>query len=381
MDPRTARKRFARWQPARRCRKAAGLAALAASAFAAAAGAVEPTMKIHAIDVGQGSATLLELSCAAVLVDTGGERTPNFPRPAKVDGNRLLLRYLRAFFQSRPYLKGRLAGLILTHPHADHMRSLRSVLTEFRPKNVVWNGQPGSNVWHLENHFAEFGGIGRFVVRQRDINAVTGLTNSAIDPVVCSGVDPKVRVLWGRVEDKGDWYAKDFTDDGNHSVVVRVDFGVASTLITGDLEKTVAQPNRAGIERLMETYAKTTLLDADVYVAGNHGAENGTTPELLERVTPKIALINAGPPCPRGGDSAHAGGLPSEVSVGELELAVASRRAQPITVTTFREPKQPLERTVSKAIYSTSWDGNIVLEATANGAWSLVSTSGAQSCD
>ncbi|MGH7338268.1 MAG: ComEC/Rec2 family competence protein, partial [Myxococcota bacterium] len=221
----------------------------------------------------------------------------------------------------------------------------------------------------------------RTIVRQQEINVTTGLTTNAIDPVVCSGVDPKIRALWGRVDDKGDWFAKDFADENNHSVVVRVDFGAASMLITGDLEETVEPPNRAGIERLLESYVGTNLLDADVYLAGHHGSHNGTTPELLARVSPKIAVVSAGPPCARTGHTAYAYGHPRELTVQELEAAVSLSRAQPIPVTTFSGPKTPVLRTVTKAVYATSWDGNVVLRARTNGAWELLSTSGAPSCD
>ena len=46
------------------------------SAVAAPLIAEAPWMQIHVIDVGQGAATLLEFTCGAVLIDTGGERQP-----------------------------------------------------------------------------------------------------------------------------------------------------------------------------------------------------------------------------------------------------------------------------------------------------------------
>jgi len=48
---------------------------------------------VHFIDVGQGDAELLEFSCAAVLVDTGGETTQ------EVDGRQNLVEFLDAFFK------------------------------------------------------------------------------------------------------------------------------------------------------------------------------------------------------------------------------------------------------------------------------------------
>src|SRR4051812_31578041 len=47
-------------------------------------------MRVHLIDIGQGAATLLEFSCAAVLVDTGGETNEEF------DSGAALRRYLDA---------------------------------------------------------------------------------------------------------------------------------------------------------------------------------------------------------------------------------------------------------------------------------------------
>ncbi len=48
-------------------------------------------MRVHLIDVGQGAATLIEFSCAAVLIDTGGEKNDEF------DSTEHLIAYLDRF--------------------------------------------------------------------------------------------------------------------------------------------------------------------------------------------------------------------------------------------------------------------------------------------
>jgi beta-lactamase superfamily II metal-dependent hydrolase len=81
-----------------------------------AAGAGEENgakMRVHLIDVGQGAATLIEFSCAAMLVDTGGEENEQFHSTDK------LVRYLDEFFASRPDLHQTLALLVITHPHIE----------------------------------------------------------------------------------------------------------------------------------------------------------------------------------------------------------------------------------------------------------------------
>jgi beta-lactamase superfamily II metal-dependent hydrolase len=71
-------------------------------------------MVAHYIDVGQGAAVLLEFSCGAALIDTGGEEDEY------VDGNARLMAYQKAFFARRGDLKKTLDVVFLTHAHAAH---------------------------------------------------------------------------------------------------------------------------------------------------------------------------------------------------------------------------------------------------------------------
>src|SRR5258706_574037 len=79
-----------------------------------------PAMRVHLIDVGQGAATLVEFSCGAILIDTGGESN------RYMDSTENLVNYLRAFFASRPDLDDTLALVVLTHPHIDHTRGAQA---------------------------------------------------------------------------------------------------------------------------------------------------------------------------------------------------------------------------------------------------------------
>lgn len=94
-------------------------------------------MRVHLIDVGAGAATLIEFPCAAMLVDTGGESGGDF------DSTSILVKYLDDFFERRGDLAGTLDLLVLTHPHVDHTRGVRSVLERYRVKNAVTNGRQG----------------------------------------------------------------------------------------------------------------------------------------------------------------------------------------------------------------------------------------------
>src|SRR5689334_18424932 len=85
----------------------------------------EETARVHLVDVGQGAATLFELPCGAVLVDTGGERNDGF------DSEKALGEYLERFFARRGDLQRRIDLLVLTHPHVDHTRNAPMVAERF----------------------------------------------------------------------------------------------------------------------------------------------------------------------------------------------------------------------------------------------------------
>ena len=112
-------------------------ALLPVSLAAPAVAQPKPTMRIHEIDVGQGAATLIELPCGAMLIDTGGEKSSSF------DGVSMLTSYLDAFFARRTDLHRVLDVLVVTHPHIDHVRGVPAVLAGYAPRNVVEDGLPG----------------------------------------------------------------------------------------------------------------------------------------------------------------------------------------------------------------------------------------------
>ena len=112
---------------------------------------------------------------------------------------------------------------------------------------------------------------------------------------------------------------------------------------------------------------------------GHHGSHNGTTPAFLQAMSPKMAVIAAGPPCEREGFTAWTHGHPREVTVRELETAVSLNRPT-VHVQTFLGQRRPNTRSLSKAVYSTGWDGTVVLEARPDGWWEVAETTGAQDC-
>ncbi len=348
-----------------------------ASLFAfscAAASSGQVSMRMHFIDVGQGDATLLEFPCAAVLVDTGGENNGMFNSTVELEA------YLEDFFDRRQDLNRHLTALILSHPHIDHTRGVRLIRDNYAPENVVTNGQTGSSGGAQQRMIQRYAAenedgpnaVGFRAVRLDDI-PTNGLTGPVIDPVDCDcpdggGVDPVLTVFWGQVTTDPGWSDAEFGNANNHSIVLRVDFGNASLVLTGDLEET-------GIETMLHRYQGTDHLDVDVYQVGHHGSFNGTTPDLVQVMSPEYAVVSMGPVDREVMWTAWAYGHPRREVIDLLQSYIQTTRP-PIDVQVGRRGRSFEDRTINQAVYATGWDGTIVFEAGTDGVFRVIAPTG-----
>jgi competence protein ComEC len=330
---------------------------------------IRAQMRVHLINVGQGCATLVEFPCAAILVDAGGETN------SLINSSDSLRAYLEDFFERRTDLNNTLQCVYLTHPHIDHTRGVNHILQPpYVIKNIVTDGlERGSGkagqiklhrlVQAREATPSTTDDIGFEAVTTSEIGN-TGLTNKIIDPVKCTGTNPVIKILWGTSTTNPGWNNDDFNDENNHSLVIKIEYGTSSILITGDLEE-------AAIHSLLLKYSGASQLDADVYLVGHHGSRNGTTKELVNAITPKIALIGVGVPTANTSWSAWAYGHPNKEILEILQHKLTDTRT-PIHVQAGDSARKFLDYTVTKAIYSTGWDNTIVLEADHTGNWHKV---------
>lgn len=326
------------------------------------AAAADVAMRVHFIDVGQGAATLVELPCGAMLVDTGGEDSED----GSFHSTGALVAYLDAFFARRTDLQGTLDVLLLTHPHIDHIRGADAVLNRFKVRSLVDNGQ----VPVLEIGAEAMEKVRAYLSAHPEVKYTavtteeTPLASPLLDPFPsCKGVDPAVLALWGQVPRDPGWGADDygklrFANENNHSIVTRVDFGKSSLLITGDLEA-------VAIETILAA-RPPALFDVDIYEVGHHGSANGTTRALMEAMTPEWALLAVGPSHRHEPWTAWQYGHPRQPVLDLLEAGVSGARAS-TTVNVGAGQKNFSPRVLEKAIYATGWDGTVVLEADAEG--------------
>lgn len=332
-------------------------------------------MKAHIINVGQAESILLEFKAAAVLIDAGGEATGD-------DRDKMhLVQYLKDFFARRKDLKNTLQAVIVSHPHIDHTRLLMEVLRNFNVRAFYDGGdQTGSGIAQLKDarKFVSIRKIGYQAIRDDK------LTNKGLSPPKLSASlkssDADIRFLTG---------SRDCENGNNNSLIVRVQYLKTSFLLTGDAElEGDAACGDGQLPHLLNRFENTNLLDIDVYKVGHHGSFNATDEEVLEALTPNLAVISAGNESTREPSSFHAYffGHPRENVVAMLEQHI--KRTRPaITAITFnkgfmpRSGKKPNDETrivrnrrVDKAVYCTCWDKDIVISVNAAGDHFSVTT-------
>jgi len=267
-----------------------------------------------------------------------------------------------------------LKSIIITHPHIGHTLSLPDVVLKsgIKVERYIDNGRlsitksPTLTPHGIENTYSvlavpeKFEKILSFSDAMDDWSS-KGRHKDDIDPIKTADI----AILKG---------GADTDNPNNNSLVIRVDFGEASLLFTGDLQDD-------GIKELISRYKGTDRLDVDVYQVGHHGSYNGTTEALVNAMTPEIAVISMGRwdyGIDEQYDKDHFNtwwyGHPRENLVELLSNGISENRRMPITAMVFRKPADPVEREILKRIYATGWDGTVQIRATKDGKF-IVSTS------
>jgi competence protein ComEC len=192
------------------------------------------------------------------------------------------------------------------------------------------------------------------------VAGAAGLAGPVVDPLSCPRVDPDIRILSGSYRDNPGWPDGEFDNGNNHSLVIRVAYGRAKFLFTGDLEE-------PAIETLLAKYQASQLLDVDVYEVGHHGSANGTTPAFLAAMTPQIAVISMGSSTIHASWTAWAYGHPRRAVVTMINQAIGRARPMPREVPVADRVKSFSPFMLTKAVYGTGWNGDIDIRAVPDG--------------
>ncbi len=196
-----------------------------------------------AADIGQGNAVLIQTASKSLLYDAG----PRFSRESDA-GQRTLVPLLRA-------LGEKLDVLMISHRDADHIGGAQAVLKMQPQAHLISSIEEGHELQQIRK--AE-----RCVAGQ--LWAWDGVSFEVLHP-----------------------NAEDYAiaqKPNAMSCVLRISNGRQTVLLAGDLE--AAQEQRL--------VASGVGLQADVMLVPHHGSLTSSTPQFLDAVKPRIALVQAG---------------------------------------------------------------------------------------
>jgi competence protein ComEC len=240
--------------PLRPPRRALLAVALAAAILGWLALFQRPDGRLHVafLDVGQGDAILVTTPAGRQMLVDGG------PSPAVLGA---------ALAREMPFWDRSLDLLVLTHADGDHVGGLVEALARYRVGAWLDNGRPSDEPLYVASLLAlEEAGVPHQMVGAGDrLDLGNGVAVEVLHP-------PRGAVPGG------------LASDNEGSVVLRLTWGQAAFLLTGDL-------GQAGEAHLL---ASGRLLDADVLKVGHHGSGGSTSREFLQAVGPQYAVISVG---------------------------------------------------------------------------------------
>lgn len=206
-----------------------------------------PKLKVHFVDVGQGDAICIDFGTTEVLID-GGEKSSG------------VVEYIKH------YVDGDLEVIVATHPHSDHIGGLINVLENFKVQEIWLNGDNNKNTPIFQKFIkavkAEKAKV--YQARRNGTISVANLEFTILNPP---------ETLFDKTN-----------DTNNNSIVLRLQYGSISFLFSGDAEK----------EAEADILASGYKLQSQIFKVGHHASRSSSSPNFLQKVSPKIAIYTAG---------------------------------------------------------------------------------------
>ena len=243
-------------------------------------------LEVTALDCGGGDALFVVFpDKTTMLVDASGSREAASQGRRWDPGEDIVSPYL----WSRGIKK--IDIVTLSNPHEDPMGGLSSVLQNFRV-GEFWDG-PDSTALSVPALLE--------LLRQK---GVATRTLTAGDVLMRGGAS--VRALWPARS----WRASSFNANDS-SLVLRATFNKGSLLLPGDISSKAEQ----------ELLASGEPLESQVLKVAHHGSKTSTSPEFLDRVAPRLAIVT--------GSASGFGNLPSPETLERIrERGIAILRPE-----------------------------------------------------
>jgi len=207
-------------------------------------------LRVSFLDVGQGDAILIQTPHGhTMLIDGGGSD-----------------RVLEKIAEQKNFFDKHIDVMVETHPDADHITGLISVLAKYKVDTIVTSP--------LGGHTGIFDELTKSI-SDEDATIHVGAQGDEIifgDGVVAHILYPGKK-FYGNEKD---------TNDASVSMVIT--YGDTSILLTGDLPSTHEA-------KLLQ---KTLPRNVTIYKAGHHGSKYSSSEQLLSYIQPEYAIISAG---------------------------------------------------------------------------------------
>lgn len=213
--------------------------------FMPKADAATKELKVHFIDVGQGDAILIQSPNGKNMLVDGGPKSAG--------------KHVVEFLKAKGVKK--LDYVVATHPDADHIGGLITVLNSFNVTNFVDSGYV-----HTSQTYYEL----LTLIDKKNIKFTVAeeLDKIALDPNMI------IRVLYA------DENAKDSNDA---SIVLKATYNKVSFLLMGDADTAIEDYIRGKYD-----------VSATVLKNGHHGSNTSSSAAFISNVKPKIAVLSYG---------------------------------------------------------------------------------------